>query len=360
MSWLAMLLFLLILLVMNGLFVAGEYAVVKMRRSRVQELVNDGHRLASVIQGLQGKMSTTIAGTQLGITLCSLAMGWVGDRLVVQVADALRLNISGWTGIYFSMSVTLAMCFMLLSVLHVIIGEQVPKSMALRLPENVAMVLCVPIRFFCSVAYPLLWVMSGLAGLVLKCLGVPDEKENQLPVHSAEELEILLENNQKAGTLQPHETDIMKRALDLKERKIQEVMVPAAKMHCVKEGQSLRAVVAAIAKHRHSKMPVYQSTGGGITGILNAKALLMQLAVKPVPEFSRTSGSADSFQLSDFMSEPCYALESQPVSELMETMLSNKIHMAIVKNEQGAITGLVTMKDLLEELVGEIHDQDDL
>src|SRR5262249_12799723 len=243
--WLALM---LVLVVLNALFVAAEYALVKLRRTRVQELVDKGHRAARTVKYLQDNIGTTIAGTQLGITLMSLALGWVGESSIHELVKLVLGMIPGMSGFEPPAGLAFGLSFVLLSMLHVILGEQVPKSWSIRIPEKTALFLAPAVRVWAMVTFPLIWVMNALAGVVLRLFGLKQAEEQEVHVHSADELEILIEASGKAGSLGKQESDLLKRALELKEVTAKEIMIPRARMDKISDSLTLQEVLAVVSR----------------------------------------------------------------------------------------------------------------
>ncbi|HEY9868254.1 MAG TPA: hemolysin family protein [Candidatus Obscuribacterales bacterium] len=346
-------------LVLNGLFVAIEFALIALRRSRVKEMVENGERSARTIDHLQKDIDTSIAGAQLGITLASLALGWVGEHSIQEAVKLLLGFIPGLTGVQPPAGLGFVVSFVLLSILHVVIGEQVPKSWALRVPERMAVTLAVPFRLFCLVAKPLIWVMNGMASLILRLLGIP-KVSGEPAVHSADELEILIEASNKAGTLGKQESDLLKRALELKELTARQIMIPRPKMDRISESLSLPEVLAVVSRTKHSKLPVYKGNDDNIIGILNTRDLFdwWHAAQKAAATTGGTVAGKD-FRLSAFVRQAHFVPEALPASALLEFMRTKKIQMVLVVDEFGGTAGLITLEDLVEQLVGEIWDEYD-
>jgi len=354
--WLALM---LVLVVLNALFVAAEYALVKLRRTRVQELVDKGHRAARTVKYLQDNIGTTIAGTQLGITLMSLALGWVGENSIHELVKLVFGMIPGMSGFEPPAGLAFGLSFVLLSMLHVILGEQVPKSWSIRIPEKTALFLAPAVRVWATVTFPLIWVMNALAGVVLRLLGLKKAEEQEVHVHSADELEILIEASGKAGTLGKQESDLLKRALELKEVTAKEIMLPRARMDKISDSLTLQEVLAVVARTKHSKLPVYRATEENIIGILNTRDLFdwWHAAQKTAAPSGTPLGK--DFRLSSFVRQAHFVPESLPAGALLELMRAKKIQMVIVVDEFGGNAGLITLEDLVEQLVGEIWDEYD-
>jgi len=253
-------------IILNGLFVAIEFALVALRRSRVHEMVEQRKPLSGVIQKLQKNMDTSIAGAQLGITVASLAIGWLGEHALTDALGNAINSIPGLANVYIPPGTGFVISFLILSVLHVVIGEQVPKFWALQLPEWTCRMLAVPFKFFCWLTYPLIWFMNLLARCVLAMLRIEKAKEGEHSAHTAEELEILFEASRKAGELKAQETDLLKRTLELADLTVKEIMVPRTKMDAISDDLSLRDVLSVVARTKHGKLPVFRGSSDRIHG----------------------------------------------------------------------------------------------
>ncbi len=349
----------LLFLLLNALFVATEYSLVKLRRSRVQDLVNKGYRGARTIQQLQRNLGTSIAGTQLGITLASLALGWIGENTINMAAKFLLGFIPGFANFHVPFGLGYALAFLCLSIFHVTLGEQVPKAWALRLPEKVGLALAKPFQIFCWMAYPLLWLMNTFAAVICKVLGLPAGQADEYTVVSGDEFEILFEASHKAGLLGDKETDLLKRALELKELTARQCMIPRTRMDVVPETFTLAQLLAVVAKTKHSKLPVIRGTRDTVVGIINTRDLFDWWNTSISEGGDGTTCGGKEFKLTEHLRQVYFVPESMPAGRLLEEMRSRKLQMAIIVDEFGATTGLLTLEDLLEQLVGEIWDEYD-
>ncbi len=352
----------LLVLLLNAFFVAAEFALVASRHSRIQELVDEGNAAAKTVQQLQKDIGTSVSGTQLGITLCSLALGWIGENAV----NALITLLASWIPEAASVSLPhgfgMFVAFMFLSASHVVLGEQVPKFVSLRMPERVVLVVAPFFRIYCRLAWPLIWTMNRCAELILKLLGVPKPAADEKFVHSAEELEMLFEASRKAGELGDRETDLLKNVLDLRNLTVDQVLVPVKKMDAVPYGLSLDQLLSVISKTKHSKLPVYKGSVDTIVGILNTRDLFDWWS----SSLKSAAGNGElwnkqvkEFKIEKFLRQAYSIQNTDKASSLLDDLRKRKIQIAIVKDTNGKTVGLVTMEDLLEEFVGEIYDEYD-
>lgn len=349
-------------LVLNAFFVATEFALVSSRRSRIQELVDGGNSTARIVAQLQQDMGTSVSGTQLGITLCSLALGWFGEDGFEKLVNWTLSAIPGVGTVDLPHGVGVFISFVLLSATHVVLGEQVPKFVSLRLPERLILITAPIFRIYCKLAWPLIWLLNRCAELILKALRVPKPDADHHFVHSAEELEMLFEASRRAGELGDRETDLLKNVLDLRDLTMDQVLLPVSKMDAVAAKTPLADLLAVVAKTKHSKLPVYIGSVNNIVGILNTRDLFDWWS--KVMQLANTNGELWKKQVQEFsiqkLLRPAYqVLNTDRASSLLDELRKRKIQIAIVKDTNGKTVGLVTMEDLLEELVGEIYDEYD-
>jgi CBS domain containing-hemolysin-like protein len=338
-------------LVANSLFVAAEYALVTIRKSRLEEMVKNGVAGARTIQALKAGIERAIAGSQLGISFSSLTMGMIGSSFVLAVdgvlLNALYLHSQGSSELAFWLS------FGFLSVVQVVVAEQIPKQIALRLPEQTLLRLYKPFMVFCLVMSPLIWLMSFTSGLALKLFGIAKitpQGHHQLP--SPDELQILFDQSEKAGTIDKQESDLLRRALDLKDLTVREVMVPRPHMDCITESMPLAEIVKVICQTKHSKLPVYR--GDTVIGILNTRDLFDVWSTH-----LKSTGTPPVFKLNANMRKAYFVPVRMQASALLEEMKERRLQMAIAVDEFGTTVGLITLEDLIEQLVGEIWDEYD-
>lgn len=244
----------------NGLFVAFEFALVSMRRSRVQELIDNGVGSAKIISRLQHDMDETISGAQVGITLASLVLGWIGEpaihELLTRAASLLPTEIDlSFVPPSFS-GLALALSFILLSLLHVVLGEQVPKGIALRFPERLLLLFARPFLLYRQITIPLIWIFTRLAKLVLRAIGV-SKTANHEPVHSADELSMIIDGSLEAGELDRTITEVLQKALDLQDLSVGELMRPLDKVDMVEQNTSFKTVLELANDSKHSRLPIY-------------------------------------------------------------------------------------------------------
>lgn len=271
-SSLISLLIVLLFIILNGIFVAAEFAVIKLRRSRVEELVQNKVIGSGVLQKLQNDLDKSVAGAQLGITLASLVVGWLGEDAFASIFESILHTVPALQGLSLPSWLSVAMAFTILSALHIVLGEQVPKFLAIRFPESVLIKLGFPFRIFCLVTSPFIWLLNGLSNLIIRMVGLADKPEEQ-KAPSPQEFRILVDESAEAGKLDRNQSDILKRALELKAIAVADAMLPREEIDFLVDTMDLDQVLEVVVREKHSKFPVLCHEGYSVVGILNTKDL---------------------------------------------------------------------------------------
>ncbi|TKB95778.1 hemolysin family protein [Pedobacter cryophilus] len=339
--------FLTIFLVfLNGFFVAAEFAIVKVRGSQIEIKAKTGSKVAGVAKHMIAHLDGYLAATQLGITLASLGLGWVGEEvmsnLVLNIFSLLSLPISA------SLAVSLGhiLAFTIITVLHIVFGELAPKTLAIQKPVATTMAIAFPLQFFYIVFRPFIYVLNGFANVILKLLGVNAANAHE-SIHSSEELQYLLDQGKESGALDKAEHELIKNVFDFNERVVKNIMVPRTKISAVELGCKQEELLDTIISEGYSRVPVYDETIDRIVGIVHAKDIL-SLIVRH-----------EKFNLKDIIRKPMFVPESKKINDLMAELKLKRIQIAIVLDEFGGTAGMVTLEDIVEELVGEIQDEYD-
>jgi len=331
----------------NAFFVSAEFALVAARRTRLEAMIRRGHANAKLALRAVSALDRYISGTQLGITLTSLGLGWVGEAAVAEslagVFAALPEPVSG----IMTHGVAITVAFAIITFLHIVLGELVPRAVALLYPELVGTWVAAPLIAFTVVTNPFIWVLKSSANLVLRLFGLraPTHLEQ---LHSPEELRMLVEQSHKAGTLDRDDARLLAGVFEFSEKNAREVMTPRTDMVALPMQASLAEAADRVADAGRSRYPVYRDSLDDIVGIVHAKDVLAALrrGTEPVP-------------LASLMRPAHFVPGSREVEDVLADMKLRKAHMVIVLDEYGGTAGLVTMEDLLEEIVGQIEDEYD-
>lgn len=333
----------LLLVALNGFFVAAEFAIVKVRSSQIAlESGNIAKKAAeSVIDNLDGYL----AATQLGITLASLGLGWVGEdvmsRIILNVMNGLGIEINE----ALAHSIALPLAFAVLTILHIVFGELAPKSLAIRYPTSTTLRVSIPLRVFYVIFRPFIWLLNGFANVILRVMGVKPISEQE--IHSEEELRLIIAESEEGGAIEPAERELIQNVFDFDDRVVRQVMVPRVKITGLKADLSIREAMDTILKEGYSRYPVFENSLDEIIGIVHAKDVLTAYFQDP------------SKGLRDVMRQTHFIPETKPIDALLREFQRRKTQMAIVVSEFGGTIGIVTLEDILEELVGEIQDEHD-
>lgn len=334
----------LFLVFLNGFFVAAEFAIVKVRASQIEIMIKAGSKTAEVTKKMLGKLDSYLSATQLGITIASLGLGYYGKHLehyIVQLFDVLGIgadeNIVSFFPVIFA--------FIIITVLHIVFGELAPKSLAIQKPEAVTLAVTYPLRWFYRLFKPFIWALNSFANWILKLLGVvPVHGEG---VHSPEEIRYLVEQGKESGTMESYNYDIIKNAFDFSERTARQVMVPRTRMVALSANLENEQLIERIVEEGFSRMPLYRDSLDNIIGVVFVKDILVLL---------RKQASVD---VKSLVRPVHFVPQNQKITRLLRQFQRDRIHMAVVVDEYGGTEGIITMEDIMEELVGEIQDEYD-
>ena len=346
----------LALIAANAFFVAAEFALVSLRETRLQQLIEAGRSAARAVQRLHNNMDEVLSSVQLGVTLTSLALGWVGEPTFAHIFE----NMFGphpVSQVYIHI-IALTAAFILITFLHIVLGEIVPKTLSLQRAERIALTVAAPMELFISISRPLLTVISKSASMVLRILGAKQRRDKG--VHSAEELKLLVTASRRTGLLPKAQEDIILRALELELISVREIMVPRTEIFALPGDMPLAEAASKIVDMQHSRVPIYDPLRGSehIIGVIYSKDIsrymhhrLRSLGAVPM---------AQPLSVRSIMREVLVVPETQPVSDLLAELQRRKRHIAVVVDEFGSTVGLVTVEDALEQIVGEIEDEFDV
>ncbi|MFI5252436.1 MAG: hemolysin family protein [Bacteroidota bacterium] len=337
--------FILILVFFNGFFVAAEFAIVKVRGSQLEELKNQGHKKAAVTKHIVEHLNVYLSSTQLGITLTSLGLGWVGEPLLAEMFRSPLMAIGIMNERIISI-VCFAIGFGILTFLHIILGELTPKAIAIKYPEGTSLFVSLPLQLFYRIFRPIIWVIDTSSDILLKKLGIPLSKTNER-LHTSEELEIIVNEGAKSGALDKTEQELITSIFEFSNTTAREIMIPRPDMVALNINTPRENLVRVLTEQGYSRMPVYKDSLDNIIGIIYTKDLITLLEHR------------DVIILQDVIRQAYFVPETVKISQLMRDLQQKKLHMAIVVDEFGGTQGLVTMEDILEEIVGEIHDEYD-
>ncbi|MEP6985197.1 MAG: hemolysin family protein [Chloroflexota bacterium] len=344
-----------LLVAVNGFFVAAEFALVGSRRTRITQLASEGSRAAKVAQNAMDHLDSYIAATQLGITLSSLGLGWVGEPAVGHLIEPLLDHFIPKESVAtVGSAISFAIAFSLVTLLHIVMGELVPKSIALQRPEATALVVVRPVRWFLLLFRPVIRLMNGLGNGIVGLLGFEPSGEHS-SVHSAEELEMLVHSSREAGFLQESEEVLLRRVFDFSDITVEEIMQPRVNVQGIASDAPFSTILEMVISNKHSRYPVYQEKIDNVVGMLLAKDLLDVVIRNPALLTDRTQIA----NLKPYLRDPIFVPQTLGVDILLERMQETKTHLAVVIDEYGGMAGVATMEDIIEQLVGEVQDEYD-
>ncbi len=342
---LARLIAIAVLLLVNGFFVAAEFALVRSRRTRLESIARTGDWKARLALRASGNLARVYSASQLGVTLASLGLGALAESSLAGVFARQLAELPFFIEVSLRVGIGAAIALTIVTFLHVVFGELAPRGVALAHPEDVARWLTPPLLAFAWLVAPFTNLLNRSSQVVLRTFGLRSAREN---VHSAEELRMLVEQSEEGGALETQDADLLEGVFEFSEKNARDVMTPRTAIDALPIDATLDDIVALIAESRRSRYPVYEDTIDDIVGILIAKDLFPILRSPP-----RT------FSLRDIARKVHVVPGSRQVEEVLSDFKRLKEHMAIVLDEYGGTAGLVTMEDLLEEIVGEILDEYD-
>lgn len=332
--------------VLNAFFVAAEFALVKIRVTRLEILSKKGNTLAKLAEKMVHNLDPYLSSTQLGITLASLGLGWVGEpafaRILANLLVFLNFNLDPIS----LHSISFVFAFSTISALHIILGELVPKSIAIRMPETVCLYIAYPLHIFYKVFFPFLWILNTLSNSVLKLIGMPPVHGSHR-AHSEEELKLIVEDSFEEGTIGRNKWTLLDRALDFSHTTIKDIMVPKKEMVAMTLEDPLEKNLSIARDSEHTRFPVRAHKKGPIVGFVHMKDVIWNL------------DHAELINLYDLVRPLATLHEGTALDKAILVFQKKRVHMAIVLNKAEQQVGLVTLEDVIEELVGEIEDEFD-
>ncbi|NDW09264.1 hemolysin family protein [Dysgonomonas sp. 520] len=341
----------LLFVFLNGFFVAAEFAIVKVRSSQLELKAQEGNSFAILAKHIVGHLDAYLAATQLGITLSSLALGWIGEPVVSKMIlsfieflnSAFDLNLA--LGSDLLHSVALISAFLIITILHIVFGELAPKSLAILRPEQTTLFVSYPLQGFYWICRPFIWLLNGFANLILKLFGLHTVSEAES--YSSDELKYLVDQVRESGDIEDTNYDIIKNAFDFSERTARQVMVPRTQIVAIDANDYDEETLETVIEDGYSRIPCYEDSIDNIIGVVHLKDILKKM---------RQSGNVD---IRSIVRPVSFVPETKRIGQILKEFQVKHQQIAMVLNEYGGIDGIITMEDILEELVGEIQDEYD-
>jgi CBS domain containing-hemolysin-like protein len=336
-----------ILIALTAFFVASEFAIVKIRSSRIDQLIEEGNSSAIAAKRVTSNLDEYLSACQLGITVTALGLGWIGESTIEHLLGPLFLALEIPESASKILSISIA--FASITFLHVVVGELAPKTLAIQKAEWITLTLSRPLIFFYKVMYPFIWVLNGSARIVSRLFGLKPVSENEI-AHTEEELRIILSESYKSGEINQSEFKYVNKIFDFDDRIAKEIMVPRTEIVSLSKDETLENVVKIVREERFTRYPVIDGDKDHIIGLVNIKEIMTDLI-----------GNENMYNqtLEDYIRPIIRVIETIPIHDLLVKMQKDRLHMAVLMDEYGGTSGLVTVEDILEEIVGEIRDEFD-
>jgi CBS domain containing-hemolysin-like protein len=335
----------LALILANGFFVSAEFAIVTVRKTRVDQLVAEGNRLARSVRRAANKPDAYIAATQLGITMASLGLGWIGEPAVATAIRPALAFVPANVAAATANSIAVAIAFLLITSLHIVLGELAPKTVALQHTESTALLVTRPTELFMKAFWPFIALLNAMGRGVVRAVGLKPASRHSL-VHSEEELMMLVTASQEAGVLEEEEEQMLHRVFGFADLMASQVMIPRTEMVAVKSDAPLGEVIRVIERLPYPWLPVYRETLDDIAGVVRVADL-----------FRAFSEPAASFNLMSFVHDMHVVPETMKADDLLNDMRRGRMPLVLVIDEYGSTAGVVTFEGLMERIVGEVQNE---
>ncbi|PLT33713.1 hemolysin family protein [Bacillus sp. V5-8f] len=342
------LVFIAILIALTAFFVASEFAIVKVRSSRIDQLIEEGRSNAVSAKSVISALDEYLSACQLGITITALGLGWLGEPTIDRILHPLLLDLNIPEAASSILSFGLAFAF--ITFIHVVIGELAPKTLAIQKAETVTLLVAKPLIFFYKIMFPFIWVLNGSARLLTRMVGLKPASEHEL-AHTEEELRIILSESYKSGEINQSEFKYVNKIFEFDDRIAKEIMVPRTEIVTLSQEDTVEDFLAVVTEEKFTRYPVIDGDKDHVIGMVNVKELFTEMV-------SNETKSGQS--IASYIRPIIRVIDNIPIHDLLLKMQKERIHMAILMDEYGGTSGLVTVEDILEEIVGDIRDEFDM
>ncbi len=342
----------LFLVLANGFFVASEFALVAVRKSRIEALAAEGNRSAQRVLSMLNNLNAYISATQLGITLSSLGLGWVGEPAVASVLEPFLAQVASITGMAFLASgpilhtISFAIAFSFITFLHIVFGELAPKTAALEISEKVSYFIAVPLQVFYKVFYYPIRLLDWAGTKTARAFGLRPSGDHGSS-YSEDEIRQLINASQEKGLLNEDERRLINQVFEFSETTVKEAMIPRTEIVAVSAESTLEEIIKAFRQHGYSRLPVYGESLDDVRGVIHSKDILIYM------------NRPKTFKIERIIQKPMYVVDTARLEDVLKQMQREKFHFGFVVDEHGGVEGIITLEDLLEEIVGEISDEHD-
>ena len=354
--------FLILLLVAaNAFFAAAEFALVSVRDTRIQQLIDSGRIGARIVLRLHQHLDEVVNGVQLGITMVSLTLGWIGEPMVASLVGSIPIVQRLPHVAIYAHTIAIAIAFSLITYMHVILGELVPKTLALQRAEQIALAVAAPMEAFLTITRPLLFFMRRSGGLVLRLFGAQSTRRGGA-VHSPDELKLIVTASRQFGQIPEFQEEMIHSAIELDSITVREVMVARPDIFSLPSDLQLDEALARVIEHQHSRVPIYDPQRGPehIIGVLYYKDLMRWMRLRLSNLGQTTATRIARMQIGQIMHDVVVVPETKVLAELLAEFKERRRHLAVVVDEFGSTAGVITVEDILEQLVGNIEDEFDV
>ena len=341
------------LVLANGFFVASEFALVAVRKSRIEATAAEGDAAAKRLLAMLNNLNAYISATQLGITLSSLGLGWIGEPAVAAILEPLLIRLGDVTGITFLASgpvlhtISFAIAFSFITFLHIVFGELAPKTAALELSERVSYLVAVPLQLFYKVFYYPIRLLDWTGTKTVRLFGLHPSGEHGSS-YTEDEIRQLINVSQESGHLNQEERALINKIFDFSETTVKEAMIPRTEIVAIPETTSVDEMFKVFGESGYSRLPVYRGSLDDIVGVVHSKDLVTYM------------GRTRSLKVNTVIHKPNYVVDTARLEDVLRQMQKEKFHFGFVVDEHGGVEGIITLEDLLEEIVGEISDEHDV
>lgn len=338
-----------ILIAVTAFFVASEFAIVKLRSSRLDQLIAEGNQSAKVAKKIVSNLDGYLSACQLGITITALGLGWLGEptfeSMLHPLFEQLHINES------FSSFFSFISAFLIVTFLHVVIGELAPKTVAIHKAENITLLFARPLILFYQIMFPFIWILNGSANLLIRTIGLKPASEHEL-AHTEEELRIILSESYKSGEINSSEFKYVNKIFEFDERIAKEIMVPRTEIVTTSVDNTFEENLEIMRTEEFTRYPVVNGDKDHVLGMVNIKEIFTDL-------YYLTPQQRKNASIQKYIRPVIQVIESIPIHKLLIKMQKERVHLAILVDEYGGTAGLVTVEDIIEEIVGEIRDEFD-
>ncbi len=337
--------FIFVFVIINALFVVIEYSLVRLRSSELDTLIAKGNSAAKLTKSLVDDLNKYISASQLGITIVNLLLGFIGEDIFIQIFEPIFLSLGG--AATFSHTAALIIGILLITFLTVSIGEIAPKTLAIRFPLKISLFLSLPLKIFFNVFKPFIFLLNKFSELFLRLIGIKNIPKEEMQ-HSEDEIRYIIAEGKKSGVIDSTEHQLIEKIFDFNDKLAREIMVPRNNMFALNINQDRDYIIQKVIEEGFSRIPVYKDSTDNIIGVIYSKDLISAAEHREV------------IVLQDILRSVHFIPETKHIGEVLKDFQRKHIHLAVVVNEHGGVEGLVTLEDIIEEIVGEIEDEYDI